>query len=149
MTQDAETIIAIAALAAQADGQQDDNERTRIVEMAAGLGLSDASTMLASSMAASVTSGETCRRFSFAVSLSRNWIAEIQFDPMAWARATMLVTLRSLYPRTSVTTKATKHRPSTRMLVNTCMSTSLLRIDMSRNEAIIFGSRRHAVTTGN
>jgi tellurite resistance protein/uncharacterized protein (DUF697 family) len=54
MTQDAETIIAIAALAAQADGQQDDHERTRIVEMAAGLGLPDASTMLASSMAKSV-----------------------------------------------------------------------------------------------
>jgi len=54
MTQDAETIIAIAALAAQADGQQDDHERTRIVEMAAGLGLSDASSTLASSMAVKV-----------------------------------------------------------------------------------------------
>ena len=54
MTQDAETIIAIAALAAQADGQQDDQERTRIVEMAAGLGLPDAATMLASTMAAAV-----------------------------------------------------------------------------------------------
>lgn len=52
--QDAETIIAIAALAAQADGQQDDVERTRITEMAAGLGLSDASASLAASMAAAV-----------------------------------------------------------------------------------------------
>lgn len=52
--QDAETIIAIAALAAQADGTQDDVERTRIVEMASGLGLPDAAASLASSMAATV-----------------------------------------------------------------------------------------------
>lgn len=52
--QDAETIVAIAALAAQADGQQDDAERVRILEMAAGLGLPDAATTLASSMAAAV-----------------------------------------------------------------------------------------------
>jgi tellurite resistance protein/uncharacterized protein (DUF697 family) len=52
--QDAETIVAIAALAAQADGQQDDAERARIAEMAAGLGLTDATTTLASSMAAAV-----------------------------------------------------------------------------------------------
>ena len=52
--QDAETIVAIAALAAQADGQQDDVERTRIVEMAAGLGLADASATLATSMATNV-----------------------------------------------------------------------------------------------
>ncbi len=52
--QDAETIVAIAALAAQADGTQDDVERTRISEMAAGLGLPDAATTLAETMAAQV-----------------------------------------------------------------------------------------------
>ncbi|MBL0173621.1 MAG: TerB family tellurite resistance protein [Gemmatimonadaceae bacterium] len=52
--QDAETIVAIAALAAQADGQQDDAERTRIREMAAGLSLADSSVVQASTMAASV-----------------------------------------------------------------------------------------------
>ncbi len=55
--QDAETIVAIAAMAAQADGTQDDAERTRITEMAAGLGLSDAATTLATSMAASIDKG--------------------------------------------------------------------------------------------
>ncbi len=54
MSQDAETIVAIAALAAQADGEQDEAERVRILEMAAGLGLPDASTTLAASMAKSV-----------------------------------------------------------------------------------------------
>ena len=49
--QDAETIVAIAALAAQADGHQDDGERARILEMAAGLGLPDASATLGSAMA--------------------------------------------------------------------------------------------------
>lgn len=49
---DAETIVAIAVLAAQADGQQDTSERTRILEMAAGLGLPDASATLAASTAA-------------------------------------------------------------------------------------------------
>ena len=52
--QDAETIVAIAALAAQADGHQDDAERTRIVEMAAGLGLNDRAVAEAASMAAAV-----------------------------------------------------------------------------------------------
>ncbi len=52
--QDAELIVAIAALAAQADGKQDDAERQRIAEMAAGLGLSDNSALLAGDMAAKV-----------------------------------------------------------------------------------------------
>lgn len=52
--QDAETIVAIAALAAQADGQQDEAERTRIAEMAAGLGLAQTSVTDASAMAAAV-----------------------------------------------------------------------------------------------
>ena len=52
--QDAELIVAIAALAAQADGKQDDAERQRIAEMAAGLGLSDSSALLAGDMAAKV-----------------------------------------------------------------------------------------------
>ena len=64
MTKDAETIIAIAALAAQADGQQDDPERTRIVEMAAGLGLPDAATKLASSMAAAVDRNSAAARLA-------------------------------------------------------------------------------------
>lgn len=51
---DAETIVAIAALAAQADGQQDTAERARITEMAAGLGLTDAAATVATSMAATV-----------------------------------------------------------------------------------------------
>lgn len=51
---DAETIVAIAALAAQADGQQDTTERARITEMAAGLGLTDAAATVATSMAATV-----------------------------------------------------------------------------------------------
>ena len=51
---DAETIVAIAALAAQADGQQDDGERTRISEMAAGLGLAEPSVVQATTMAAKV-----------------------------------------------------------------------------------------------
>jgi len=53
--QDAETIVAIAALAAQADGQQDPSERSRITEMAAGLGLNDTAAALATNMAASVS----------------------------------------------------------------------------------------------
>jgi len=52
--EDAQTIVAIAALAAQADGQQDDAERGRIDEMAAGLGLSGDSAVQAKKMAASV-----------------------------------------------------------------------------------------------
>ncbi|MEQ1690601.1 MAG: DUF533 domain-containing protein [Gemmatimonas sp.] len=52
--QDAETIVAIAALAAQADGQQDAAERARIAEMAAGLSLADASVEQATVMAARV-----------------------------------------------------------------------------------------------
>ncbi len=52
--QDAEAIVAIAALAAQADGQQDTTERERIAEMAAGLGLTDATASVATSMASSV-----------------------------------------------------------------------------------------------
>ncbi len=52
---DAETIVAIAALAAQADGQQDTAERARISETAAGLGLTDATATVAASMAAAVT----------------------------------------------------------------------------------------------
>lgn len=52
--QDAELIVAIAALAAQADGKQDDAEKQRIAEMAAGLGLSDSSALLAGDMAAKV-----------------------------------------------------------------------------------------------
>lgn len=52
--QDAELIVAIAALAAQADGQQDEAEKQRITEMAAGLGLSDSSALLAGDMAAKV-----------------------------------------------------------------------------------------------
>jgi tellurite resistance protein len=52
--EDAQTIVAIAALAAQADGQQDDTERGRIGEMASGLGLSDASASEAIKMAASL-----------------------------------------------------------------------------------------------
>ena len=52
--EDAQTIVAIAALAAQADGQQDDTERGRIGEMASGLGLSDASATEAIKMAASL-----------------------------------------------------------------------------------------------
>ncbi len=51
---DAETIVAIAALAAQADGQQDDAERMRIREMAAGLSLAGPSVVQASAMAAHV-----------------------------------------------------------------------------------------------
>ncbi len=52
--QDAETIVAIAALAAQADGQQDAAERTRIAETASGLGLADSSVTGATAMAAAV-----------------------------------------------------------------------------------------------
>lgn len=52
--QDAETIVAIAALAAQADGQQDAAERARISEMAAGLSLADSSVEQATAMAARV-----------------------------------------------------------------------------------------------
>jgi tellurite resistance protein/uncharacterized protein (DUF697 family) len=52
--EDAQTIVAIAALAAQADGQQDDTERGRIREMAAGLGLSDTTAIEATKMAASL-----------------------------------------------------------------------------------------------
>lgn len=51
---DAETIVAIAALAAQADGNQDHDERARIVERAVSLGLPDASTTLAAAMATTV-----------------------------------------------------------------------------------------------
>lgn len=53
-SQDAETIVAIAALAAHADGKQDDAERARIIERAISLGLPDASTTLAEAMATSV-----------------------------------------------------------------------------------------------
>ncbi len=52
--QDAETIVAIAALAAQADGEQDAAERARISEMAAGLGVPDDLTGVASALASSV-----------------------------------------------------------------------------------------------
>lgn len=51
---DAETIVAIAALAAQADGNQDATERAHIIERAVSLGLPDASTTLAEAMATSV-----------------------------------------------------------------------------------------------
>lgn len=51
---DAETIVAIAALAAQADGQQGEAERARIIERAVSLGLPNASTTLAEAMTTTV-----------------------------------------------------------------------------------------------
>lgn len=80
--QDAQTIVAIAALAAQADGQQDDTERGRIGQMATGLGLSDESAILATEMAASVgvpaslarltehLSGDAARRAAYDTAVS-------------------------------------------------------------------------------
>ena len=62
--QDAETIVAIAALAAQSDGQQDEAEQTRITEMAAGLGVSPESIQSAMTLAKTVGVPSTVARLA-------------------------------------------------------------------------------------
>ncbi len=76
--QDAETIIAIAALAAQADGQQSDAERAQIQEMAAGLGLSDPTLVMASGMPTAV--GDTTTLSTLAARLTDVTVRQTAYD---------------------------------------------------------------------